>query len=103
MMIRRGLDGIVEVPRDNLDRAFAELAISVNDAFSKAWEDLPPVGTVESDRERYAVALWCVALFFSRFGAPFADRFFDITHKFFWRFLSPRRFASRLGFGQAAD
>jgi hypothetical protein len=78
MMIRRGLDGIVEVTRDNLDRAFAELAISVNDAFSKAWKDLPPVGTVESDRERYAVALWCVALFFSRFGAPFADRFFEL-------------------------
>jgi hypothetical protein len=27
----------------------------------------------------------------------------NITHKPFWRFLSLQRFASRLGFGHAAD
>jgi hypothetical protein len=27
----------------------------------------------------------------------------NITHKFFWHFLSPRRFASRLGYGHATE
>jgi hypothetical protein len=55
--------------------AFARLGKSVNHAFSQSPE-LP--ASVENERERYVAALYSVAVFFGRFKAPFADRFFEL-------------------------
>jgi hypothetical protein len=55
--------------------AFAKLGKSVNQAFSQCPE-MP--ASVQNERERYAAALYSVALFFDRCKSPFAGHFFEL-------------------------